>query len=199
MNSVRSNNLSLKYQRFKSSDCKDVRIRKFEFVTKNQILWKNSNETNVKFDILYRGAPKLNSNVTNVKFDILYRGAPKLNSNVTNVKFDILYRGAPKLNSNVTNVKFDILYRGAPKLNSNETNVKFDILYRGAPKLNSNVTNVKFDILYRGAPKLLDGKGRTKNSTFKLQPHGSTPSDRSPFFWIFYIMWKNSFLIGLFT
>ena len=40
---------------------------------------------------------------------------------------------------------------------------------------------IKFDILFRGAPKLLEGKGRTKNSTFKLQPHGSTPSDRSAY------------------
>ena len=31
MNSVRPNNLSLKYQRFTSSDCKDLGIRQFEF------------------------------------------------------------------------------------------------------------------------------------------------------------------------
>ena len=38
MNSVRPNNLSLKYQRFSSSDCKDIGIRQFEFVTKTQFL-----------------------------------------------------------------------------------------------------------------------------------------------------------------
>ena len=37
-NSVRPNNLSLKYQRFTSSDCKDIGIRQFEFVTKTQFL-----------------------------------------------------------------------------------------------------------------------------------------------------------------
>ena len=36
INSVRSNNLSLKYQRFTPSDCKDVLVRKFEFVAKTQ-------------------------------------------------------------------------------------------------------------------------------------------------------------------
>ena len=35
MNSVRSNNLSLKYQRFIPSGCKDIANRKFEFVAKN--------------------------------------------------------------------------------------------------------------------------------------------------------------------
>ena len=38
MNSVRPNNLSLKYQRFTSSDCKDIGIKQFEFVTKTQFL-----------------------------------------------------------------------------------------------------------------------------------------------------------------
>ena len=38
MNSVRPNNISLKYQRFTSSDCKDIGIRQFEFVTKTQFL-----------------------------------------------------------------------------------------------------------------------------------------------------------------
>ena len=33
MNSVRSNNPSLKYKRFTLSGCKDIRIGKFEFVT----------------------------------------------------------------------------------------------------------------------------------------------------------------------
>ena len=40
MNSVRSNNVSLKYQRPTPSGCKDIGIRKFEFVAKTQfLLW----------------------------------------------------------------------------------------------------------------------------------------------------------------
>jgi len=38
MNFVRSNNFNLKYQRFTSSGCKDIGIRKFEFVAWNQFL-----------------------------------------------------------------------------------------------------------------------------------------------------------------
>ena len=38
MNSVRSNSLSLKYQRFTSPGCKDIYIRKAEFVEKTQFL-----------------------------------------------------------------------------------------------------------------------------------------------------------------
>ena len=38
MNSVRSNNLSLKYQSFTTVGCKDIGIRKFEFVAKTQFL-----------------------------------------------------------------------------------------------------------------------------------------------------------------
>ena len=38
MNSDRSSNLSLKYHRFSSSGCKDIRIGKFEFVTKTHFL-----------------------------------------------------------------------------------------------------------------------------------------------------------------
>ena len=37
MNSVRLDNLSLKYQRFTRLGCKDKRIKKFEFVTKTQL------------------------------------------------------------------------------------------------------------------------------------------------------------------
>ena len=42
MNSVtvRSNNLSLKYERFTSPGCKGIGIRKFEFVTKNQLIFE---------------------------------------------------------------------------------------------------------------------------------------------------------------
>ena len=36
MNHVRPNNLSLKYHRFAPSGCKDIQIRKFEFVAKTQ-------------------------------------------------------------------------------------------------------------------------------------------------------------------
>ena len=42
MNYVRSNNLSLKYQRCWPSGCKDIGIRKFEFVAKTQFLSKTS-------------------------------------------------------------------------------------------------------------------------------------------------------------
>ena len=38
INSVRSNNLSLKYQRFTRSGGEDIGIRKFEFVAKTQFL-----------------------------------------------------------------------------------------------------------------------------------------------------------------
>ena len=38
MNYVTSNSLSLKYQRFTASGLKNIRIRKFEFVTKTQFL-----------------------------------------------------------------------------------------------------------------------------------------------------------------
>ena len=42
MNSVRSNNVSLKYQRPTPSGCKDIGIIKFEFVAKTQFLYLNS-------------------------------------------------------------------------------------------------------------------------------------------------------------
>ena len=38
MNSVRSNNLNLRWQRFTSSGWKDIEIKKFEFLTKTQFL-----------------------------------------------------------------------------------------------------------------------------------------------------------------
>ena len=44
MNSVRANSLSLKYHRFTASGCKDIEIRKFEFVAKTQFLWIKSNK-----------------------------------------------------------------------------------------------------------------------------------------------------------
>ena len=39
MNYVRSNSLSLKYQRFPPLGCQDIRIGKFEFVAKTQFLY----------------------------------------------------------------------------------------------------------------------------------------------------------------
>jgi len=39
MNSIILNNQSLKYQRFTRSDCKDIGLRRLEFVTKTQFLW----------------------------------------------------------------------------------------------------------------------------------------------------------------
>ena len=61
MNAVRSNNVSLKYQRFTSSGCKDKRITKIEFVTKTQsftfkehiILKKLLIKSMVEFNICY--------------------------------------------------------------------------------------------------------------------------------------------------
>ena len=39
MISVRSNHISLKYQRFTPSGCKNIGIRKFKFVAKTQFLY----------------------------------------------------------------------------------------------------------------------------------------------------------------
>ena len=39
MNSVRSHNLSLKYQRFDPEGCKEIEIRNVEFATKTQFLY----------------------------------------------------------------------------------------------------------------------------------------------------------------
>ena len=41
MNSVRSYNLSLRYQRFKPPGCKDIGFRTFEFVAKTQFCSKS--------------------------------------------------------------------------------------------------------------------------------------------------------------
>ena len=40
INSLRLNNLSLKYQMFMPSGCKDIQIKKFEFVTKTEFFYK---------------------------------------------------------------------------------------------------------------------------------------------------------------
>ena len=39
MKYVRSNNVSLQYQRFILLGCKDIRVRKFEFMAKTQFLY----------------------------------------------------------------------------------------------------------------------------------------------------------------
>ena len=39
INSARSNSLSLKYQRFTPSGCKDIGVRKFKFAAKTQFLY----------------------------------------------------------------------------------------------------------------------------------------------------------------
>ena len=54
MNYVRSNNLSLKYHKFTSSGCKDIGIRKFEFVAKTQFLTvKVWGQTTEKIDLKF--------------------------------------------------------------------------------------------------------------------------------------------------
>ena len=53
MNSVISNNLSLKYQKCTLLGCKDIVIRKFEFVPKTQFLCSqiSKNSSNIVFSI----------------------------------------------------------------------------------------------------------------------------------------------------
>ena len=51
MNFVRSNNLSLKYQKVTPSSCKDIRILKFGFVAKTQFLI-DKNEKYYKFHLV---------------------------------------------------------------------------------------------------------------------------------------------------
>ena len=50
MNSVRSNYLSLKYQSYTPSGCKDIGIRKFESVAKTQFLYYMVNFSQVTFN-----------------------------------------------------------------------------------------------------------------------------------------------------
>ena len=52
MNSVISNNLSLKYQRLTPSGCKDLGIGKFEFLAMAQFLLHNVITANLNFKIL---------------------------------------------------------------------------------------------------------------------------------------------------
>ena len=67
MISVRSNHISLKYQRFTLSGCKDIGIRKFKFVAKPQFLSFTKNKFSQKnpsfsFTILYAETLDLLSN-----------------------------------------------------------------------------------------------------------------------------------------
>ena len=50
MNSDASNNLSLKYQRFTSYGCRDIGIRKLEFVAKT--LFLSRNQVNNPFNVV---------------------------------------------------------------------------------------------------------------------------------------------------
>ena len=54
MNSVRSNNLSLKYQRLETSGCKDIGMRKFEFVAKTQFLRIVCYKYTISIQFIYR-------------------------------------------------------------------------------------------------------------------------------------------------
>ena len=52
MNSVGSNNVSLKYQRPTPFGCKDIGIRKFEFVAKTQFLYPRNIQLRFKMKFL---------------------------------------------------------------------------------------------------------------------------------------------------
>ena len=55
MNFVRSNNVSLKYQRPTPSGRKDIGIRKFDFMTKTQFLsWKKEEIKPILFSLILR-------------------------------------------------------------------------------------------------------------------------------------------------
>ena len=52
MNSVRSTNLSLNYQKFTPSGCKDIGLRKYEFVAKTRFfLFKSVSINNYNFSL----------------------------------------------------------------------------------------------------------------------------------------------------
>ena len=53
MNLNESNSLSLEYKRYTSSACKDIDIRKFEFVTKTQFLLNGKLSTIANFADCY--------------------------------------------------------------------------------------------------------------------------------------------------
>ena len=48
MNTVRPNNLSLKYQKFTPSGCKDLGNSKFEFVAQTFMLWGSMLDSSIK-------------------------------------------------------------------------------------------------------------------------------------------------------
>ena len=51
MTYVRSNNISLKYQRLTTLGSKDIGIRKSEFVAKSQFLWENLKNLGYNIDL----------------------------------------------------------------------------------------------------------------------------------------------------
>ena len=60
MTSVRSNNISLKYQRFTTLGFKDIGIRKSEFVAKNQLLCAIIKNINIIFSFTVQGDRQTN-------------------------------------------------------------------------------------------------------------------------------------------
>ena len=60
MTSVRSNNISLKYQRFTTLVFKDIGIRKSEFVAKNQLLYAIIKNINIIFSFTVQGDRQTN-------------------------------------------------------------------------------------------------------------------------------------------
>ena len=71
INSVRSNNLSLKYQRFRPPGCRDIGFRNFEFVAKlNFFRFRNQILRFLCFYEMYMKSykpnPRLNNNKTNM-------------------------------------------------------------------------------------------------------------------------------------
>ena len=79
MSSVRSNNLSLKYQRLTLLSCSDIRIRKFYIVggrfnpTRLEINDEDHNSVNVFRHFMIQGVPKKHGNsVTNSILSLLW-------------------------------------------------------------------------------------------------------------------------------
>ncbi len=72
MNSVRSNNISLKYQRFTTLDSKDIRIIKSEFVAKTQFLFRQSqHHRHQGRNKKYRQGEKSNNHKRNKRADLV--------------------------------------------------------------------------------------------------------------------------------
>ena len=103
MNSVRPNNLSLKYQRFTSSDCKDIGIRPFEFVpvplrliTDIWNIWAHSKINILKNQSLIKSKMRMCSDQRNYgKFFILHSMclfvfiSVKVRMNRVKIKFNV--------------------------------------------------------------------------------------------------------------